>query len=184
MRHFTTMVAIATFFTAGFAYAQSEPGPNYQHLKVLEWSIGEWVWEGEVPETIPGFGEKGDSFVMTIKIEWGLNKNVTNLRMEALVKEESVWMSEGTTGWDAEKQRLVSYSFDSLGARGEGIFSEASKDGFVAKDRTVSPDGTVKDETSTVKRIDRDTFTVQKTDIAAGGEKMPDEPPLEFKRKK
>jgi hypothetical protein len=183
MKRLIMLTAAAVFFTAGLAYGQAKPGPNYEHLKPLEWMIGEWVLDDTMDGAVPNIGEAGDHFVLTIKWSWGLRKNMINEQMTVRVNDQVKWMSRAIKGWDAEKKQIVTTGFDSLGGHGDGIIT-CTEDGFKIKNRTVSPEGIPGEATVIVKRVDDDTIGGETKDITEGGEKQPDRPYVELKRKK
>ena len=75
-----TMFAVAAMFVCGIAFGADEPGANYKHLKPMEWMIGTWARDFEVPEDLPAgspvIAKMGDPVRITITSKWGLNMNV------------------------------------------------------------------------------------------------------------
>ncbi len=183
MRSIASVVAMVTFFTTGLAYGQAGPGLNYEHLKPLEFMIGEWVLDDTMDEDEPNIGEAGEHFVMTIKWSWGLRKNIIIEQMTVLVNEKVTWASRAIIGWDAEKKQIVSTGFNSLGGHGDAVVT-CTEVGFTMKHRTVSPEGNTGGSTVIVKRVDEDTVGGETKDITEGGEMKPDRPYVELKRKK
>ena len=131
MKRLVTLAALAAFLTCGFAYGE-EPGPNYDHLKPLEWMIGEWVLESTLDEDVPNIGEAGDQFDLSIKWSWGLRRNIINEQMTVLVNDKVKWTSKAIKGWDAEKEQIVSTGFDSSGGHGNSIVTY-TKDSFKSR---------------------------------------------------
>jgi hypothetical protein len=183
MKQLTLIAAAAVFFTTGLAYGQAKPGPNYEHLKPLEFMIGEWVLEDTMDEDVPNIGEAGDHFLLTIKWGWGLRKNIINEQLIVRVNDKMTWSTRAMIGWDAEKKQIVSTSFDSLGGHGGAVIA-CTEDGFTMKNRTVSAEGTPSTSTVIIKRVDEDTIGGETKDITEDGEKKPDRPYVELKRKK
>lgn len=177
MRHLTTLFAVAIILTCRSAYGQDEPGPNYQHLKPMEWMIGEWINEAKLPNDVPGLGKAGDPITIPVTYEWQLKKNVIVIRIAWTIKDKVMPHRITTVGWDAEQKQLVTYGFDVRGQfmKGNLTFTDADTQKMTA--RTVSADGTVDEGTLTVKRIDGDTFT-----YTFGDEQNPIV--MTFKRKK
>ena len=177
----------AVVLACGVAYGQQQSGPNYKHLKPMEWLIGTWVAETEAPEdtpeNFPFAAKKGDAIKLILVAEWGLNKNVIRSHFTMTVNNELALTAEGTMGWAADKNQIIESSFDTTGGRGETVYNDVSENAFQGSSRDVSPDGTVTESIITVT-VNDDTITAKKTNITVGAEKKPDEPPLEFKRKK
>ena len=82
-----TGVVLAASMVVGQA---NDPGPNYEHLKPLEWTVGTWATEMKVKEGIPGVLEKGDVVRILMKIEWGLNKNVQLVQMSFCLGDKTL----------------------------------------------------------------------------------------------
>jgi hypothetical protein len=177
------MFTVAAIFVCGVAFGADEPGPNYKHLKPMEFMIGEWVLDDTMEEAVPNIGEAGDHFVLTIKWSWGLRKNMINEQMTVHVNDKVKWTTRSIKGWDAEKKQIVSTGFDSLGGHGHAVIT-CTEDGFTIKNRNVSPEGTPSTSTVIIKRVDEDTIGGETKDIIENGEKKPDRPYVELKRKK
>ncbi len=96
--------------------------------------------------------------------EWGLNKNVIRYQFSVCKKGTvSGFTTMGIIGWDPEKKRIVSYSFDSLGAREEGIITPTEST-IETSGRYISPHGTtVEGSTSSMRRIDENTMVHETT---------------------
>ena len=60
MSHVKLIVGFVVVLTCGMMYGQDEPGPNYRHLKPMEWIIGQWVCDLELPGDFPGVGKQGE----------------------------------------------------------------------------------------------------------------------------
>ena len=87
-------------------------------------------------------------------------------------------------GWAVDKQQLIGSGFDSLGGRGETAYTIVDDKTFTMRQHEVSPTGEITTVTTTVELTDEDTVTIQRTDITEGGEKKPDDPPVDLKRVK
>jgi hypothetical protein len=179
-----TMLLIGLVLTAGTAYGDEEPGPNYEHLKPLEWLIGTWAVDVELTEGIPGVAEKGEMMNLVGTAKWGLAKNVMRMRLVTSLKGKQIRVEEGTIGWDAEKKQIVEYRFDSLGGRSTITVTHVDKSMAKSRTREVAPDGSIKTFTNTLKMIDNDTVESTLTDITEGGEKKPDGATVRGKRVK
>ena len=165
MKYITALVAVVVMLTSWSAYGE-EPGPNYKHLKPMEWIIGEWT--RVTPDSC-------ETDMIGPTYEWGLNKNVIRYQFSVCKKgTRSGYTTMGIIGWDPEKERIVSYSFDSLGARGEGIITPTEST-IETSGRYISPHGTTAEGgTSSRKRIDENTWV----------NKVAGQSDWEFKRKK
>ncbi len=174
MRTTTTLFAVATIFASGLAVGQEEPGPNYQHLKPMAWMVGEWVYDTELPEDVPGMGKEGDAFRVVVAHRWQVNKSALQLNVNYIIGGKKYADSVGIVGWDAGKKQVVSRGFDARGGSSTGILTFPNSDTIKVISRDVSPEGEVSDESVTIERINPDTFKF----TSAEGQEM------EFKRQK
>jgi hypothetical protein len=184
-----TMLAVAALLVTGIAYGADEPAPNYKHLKPLEWLVGEWVVEFEAPEDAPADSpiavKKGDPLRITSKYEWGLNKNVIKHQMAVLMNDELLMASESTIGWAVDKTQVIGSGFNTLGGRGESVFTVVDDKSLKVNVMRISSEDEVRKETVIVKMIDKDTVTSQAIDRTVNGEQEPDdEEPVTWKRMK
>ena len=87
------------------------PPSNYEKLQKLEWMIGQWI-------------DQGDDITVTTNCRWTSNQNFI-VRTFRVVENESVSF-EGTQviGWDASKDTIRSWLFDSDGGFGVGMWTQ------------------------------------------------------------
>ena len=134
-------------------------GPNYEHLKPMEWLVGKWEASTKLDEAIPGVAEKGDKVHVTMEVKWGLNKNVLLVDITTVINGFTV-SEQGMDGWDAEEGKVVGFGFDSTGARIEGIFT-FGKDTVTIATKRISAEGKIEESKIVGKRLGRDKFTTQ-----------------------
>ncbi len=144
------------------------PASNYPHLEELEWMIGNWI------------DREGDMSVET-NCEWTTNNNFM-LRTFRAVNGDVVEM-EGTqiVGWDAAKQQIRSWVFDSDGGFGQGSWT---RDGATWTINSEFQDAGGLKGTSVNKFtwVDENTFSWESVDRMLDGEKMPDVGPFTITR--
>lgn len=144
---------------------------NYEHLRGLEWAIGEWADEGE----------KGE--VSRVSFAWAENQNFIVSTFATTVKNIAVSGGTQWLGWDPEAKRIRSWTFDNDGGFGEAVWA---KDGnkWVVKTITILRDGKRASSTNTITRIDADTVTWQSTGRTLDGKAEPDIKEVRMKRVK
>jgi len=146
------------------------PPGNYEHLRVLEWAVGDWASE-----------EKGA--VERLSVAWDDNQNFLHATFSTTIKDDSVGTAHQWIGWDPNAKRIRSWIFDATGGFGEGAWSRDGKK-WIIKTTTVLQDGKKATATNIVTPVDADTLLLQSTDRSVSGEKLPDSKEFKLKRLK
>jgi uncharacterized protein (TIGR02246 family) len=149
--------------------AYTPPG-NYEHLRGLEWAVGDWSAEG-----------KGEA--EHLSLAWADNRNFLVGTFAATVRGVSVGKATHWVGWDPQAKRVRSWIFDAAGGFGEGAWTRDG-DKWVVKTKSVLQDG--KDATATfvLSRGEGDTLTLQLKDRTVDGKPVPDTREIMLKRAK
>jgi uncharacterized protein (TIGR02246 family) len=147
------------------------PPSNYEHLKGLEWAIGEWaddVKEGEVAR---------------ISFDWTDNQNFIVSHFTTTIKNVSIGGGTQWIGWDPLNKSIRSWVFESNGGFGEATWA---KDGakWTLKVSAVLPDGKKATSTNILTRVDADTMTWEVKDRTLDGKPLPDIKAVRMKRAK
>ncbi len=147
------------------------PPSNYEHLKDLEWAVGDWAAEGE------------NGQAAHISFDWSEGQNFILGTFEATFK--NIALSEGAQriGWDPIKKEVRSWTFDEDGGFGEGAWSKDG-DRWVIKSELVLPDGKKITATNVITRVDADTISWQSKDRTVDGKPAPDVKEVKMKRVK
>jgi uncharacterized protein (TIGR02246 family) len=142
---------------------------NYEHLRGLEWAIGEWV-----SESTQGATEH-------ISLSWTETRNFIIGSFSTTVKDVSVGSAKQWIGWDPLGKQIRSWSFDDTGAFGEGAWSKEG-DKWTMKSSTVLPDGKKASATYILGHVDADTITLEIKGQAVDGNALPDVKEVKLKR--
>lgn len=148
-----------------------EPPSNYEHLRPLEWAIGEWVEDVK------------EGHIGRVLFEWTPDRNFI-IGMRAVgIKDILLDNGSQRIGWDAAAKLIRSWNFESDGGFGEG---EWKKDGdrWIIKMSSVLRSGSLMTATSIVTRVDANTITWQSTEQQVDGKALPDTPVVRMKRVK
>ena len=74
---------------------ETEPTSPYEHLKSLEWLIGDWVREYTMPAGTPEWGEAGAKIQSRASFRWAPNKSFIILEGTDIVGgKPGSWMQE------------------------------------------------------------------------------------------
>jgi uncharacterized protein (TIGR02246 family) len=159
------------WFLASVRDAEARPPSTFEHLRDLGWLIGEWVDEDS----------KGP--VASVTYEWTENQNWITSSLVTSIKDVELSGRTQWIGWDASKKQIRSWSFDSTGGFGEGVWTKDGKK-LTIKTTATLPDGKKLTATSIVAKVDDDHVTWQVTNRTLDGKAMDDLPTVKMKRVK
>ena len=144
------------------------PPSNYEKLHKLEWMIGQWI-------------DQGDNITVTTNCRWTSNQNFI-IRTFRVVENESVSF-EGTQviGWDASKDTIRSWLFDSDGGFGVGMWTQDGNTWVVRTLSTLS-DGRKASATNIYEQVNDQTMTFRSIGRQVDGELMPKIAPITVTR--
>jgi hypothetical protein len=92
------MLSTALLLAASMVVGQA--GDTEQHLKGLQWFVGEWRAEVQLQEGIPGVAEKGDQMEVLGSHRWILGRNAIQVDWTHKINGAEVSMGRGLIGWD------------------------------------------------------------------------------------
>jgi uncharacterized protein (TIGR02246 family) len=147
------------------------PPGNYEHLRGLEWAVGEWTGEAE-----KGLTER-------LALAWTENQNFLVASFSTGFKDLTVGRAQQWIGWDPVAKHVRSWIFDSNGGFGEGTWAQEGKK-WVVKTSSVLQDGQKATATYVVTRVDANTLTLQARDRSVAGKPLPDTKEVKLKRVK
>jgi uncharacterized protein (TIGR02246 family) len=141
---------------------------HYEHLKLLEWMIGEWV------------DADGDSIIRT-SCKWTKNKNF--ITRSFTVSAGDLVALEGTQviGWAPDKEVIRSWLFDSDGGTGVGVWSQQG-DRWTIRTVRILPDGRKGSSVNVITQIDENSFTWKSTSREVDGDVLPSIGPVTITR--
>jgi uncharacterized protein (TIGR02246 family) len=159
------------WYLASVREAVYAPPSNYEHLRGLEWAIGEWVDDSDGQE------------VGRVSFEWSPEQNF--ILSSHVVAFKDISLGDGTEwiGWDPAAAQVRSWSFESDGGFGEGFWTKEG-DKWIIKTNSVLHDGKKLAATNVVTRVGADTITWQSKDRTLDGKALPDSAEIKMKRVK
>src|SRR5262249_35451124 len=150
------------------------PPTNSEQLRELGWLIGGWA-DGDEED------EEGEA--VAGPFSWTGNGNFILSSFSASVK--GVPVGEGTQwiGWDPSARHIRSWTFESSGGFGEGVWT---RDGnkWLVKSTSTMRDGKKLSATNVVTRLDENTLSWQSTNRTMDGKALPDTKAVKMKRLK
>src|SRR5262245_33472819 len=132
----------------------------YGELAPLEWLVGEWIDEGREEDVHATF-------------RWDENKSFLLEEFQVVRQGEVVLKGSQRLGWDPQTKQIRSWTFDSAGGFGEGIWTRVGED-WICKARGVRPDGMSASATRRLTRAAQDRVIWTSTDRILGDEELPD----------
>ncbi len=142
----------------------------YEKLKEFEFLVGDWQ-------------DDTDAATINTTFRWGAGQSF--LVRSYTVESEDAEPLQGTQviGWDPRAQTVRSWSFDSIGAFGEGTWSRAG-DEWVGRLTQILPDGGAASATQVIRRVDDNTLEVATVGREVNGEPQPSADPVRVVRVK
>lgn len=146
------------------------PPSAYEHLRPLEWVIGEWAQEAE------------DGQAARVLFEWTPDQNFIIASRAVTVGDEVLDNGMQRIGWDAANKLIRSWSFEADGGYGEGAWAKQADNTWVNSVSSVLASGSLMTATTIVTRVDPDTITVQSVRQEMDGKPVPDTSVITMKR--
>lgn len=142
---------------------------NYEHLRGLEWTIGEWI-------DVEPSGHAGHvSFV------WAPGDNfIVSTRTEDF-KDQDLLRTTQWIGWDAAAKQVKSWSFQADGGTDLSTWTQDGKSWTVNTD-SVLANGSKVNSTSVITLVDQNNITWQMKDQKMDGKEIPDSGVVKMKR--
>jgi uncharacterized protein (TIGR02246 family) len=144
--------------------------PRYEHLRQLEWLVGDWV-------------EEGPDVQMTSSIAWSDNRTYLIRTFDLKAPGQLPLTGTQRIGWDPAKRQIRSWEFDNDGGFGEGIWSRRADGEWVVKMEGVRRDGRVVSDTRIINRVGSDHLTWKAYDRTIDGEIQDDTPVFSMVRR-
>ena len=139
-------------------------------LEVLDWMVGKWIDEGE------------DATIVT-ECSWTKNRKFLKRSFKVKIDEEVTLEGDQFVGWDPIAGQIRSWTFDSEGGIGEGLWI---RDGnrWLVKASFVLSDGVRASALNVYTYVDADTIRWQSTNREIAGELQPNIPEVTVVRQK
>ena len=139
---------------------EEESSPAYQHLKELEWLLGEWI-------------DRDETVTLDTVYEWSRNRSFITGSFTIYVQGKVDLQGTQVIAWDPVAKTIRSWVFDSHGGFGQGTWSRKGNQ-WVVDTSSVLSTGEKASAINTYTYIDDNMFTFQSVGREIGGEPMPD----------
>ncbi|HEX4140622.1 MAG TPA: SgcJ/EcaC family oxidoreductase [Candidatus Methylacidiphilales bacterium] len=136
------------------------PSAHYEHLKALEWMVGQWTDNG------------GDDVDVEADCHWTKNQNFLVRSYAISVRDQIDMSGMQIIGWDPAANSIRSWTFDSDGTFAEAIWTQKGDRWFVSNSGVVA-DGRRASMVNVIKPVDNNSFTWQTVERMIGSELLP-----------
>jgi uncharacterized protein (TIGR02246 family) len=156
---------VASYVKKGGAWkltsvTEEEISIGYQHLKELEWLIGEWI-------------DRDENATLDTVYQWSGNQSFIAGSFTVYVQGQVDLQGTQVIGWDPVEKTIRSWVFDSQGGFGQGTWSKQGNQ-WLVKSSSVLSTGEKASAINTYTYVDHNSFTFQSVGREIGGEPMPD----------
>jgi uncharacterized protein (TIGR02246 family) len=148
------------------------PPSNHEHLRGLEWLLGDWA------------DEAGKGEVARFAFSWAEGQNFIISSFTTTFKDIAIGGGTQWIGYDPAAKQIRSWTFDLNGSFGEGSWTGEGDNKWVINSRATLHNGKRVVARHIVTRIDADTISFQSRDRAVDGEVLPDTKEIRLKRVK
>jgi hypothetical protein len=139
-------------------------------LEALDWMVGTWIDEGE------------ESTIVT-ECSWTKNRKFLKRSFQVKIDEEVTLEGDQFVGWDPVAGQIRSWTFDSEGGIGEGVWIQDGNR-WLVKASFVLADGARASALNVYTHVDDDTIRWQSTNREIAGELQPNIPEVTVVRQK
>lgn len=145
------------------------PLSQYEHLKELEWLVGDWI-------------DEDDEASIEITTHWDRQKNFLVQEFRVIAEDRLQLEVRQRIAWDPIQKNIRSWMFDSDGGFGEGTWAQKG-DAWAVNQVFTLPDGSKASAVNIYSKTGKDSYTWTSTGREVGGEILPDLGPIEIVRK-
>ncbi len=146
------------------------PATPRERLQELAWLVGKWA-------------EKDGDRSISSTYEWARGGNFLTRNVTVKSGEEITFEGWQIIGWDATRESIRSWTFDTGGGFGEGVWSRDGERWLVRESGT-APDGNRTTAEQTIAKVSADKFTWEANNRTLDGEPQPNIGRIEISRVK
>jgi len=145
------------------------PPSNFDKLKDLDWMVGTWV-------------DQDESATIQTTCQWTKNRNFLTRSFNVAVEDKIELEGTQVIGYDAAKDEIRSWVFDTAGGFSEGTWRRDG-DRWLIKSAQTLRDGRRASSINIITYVDDDTLTWQSTGREIDGEFQPNVDPVVVTRR-
>lgn len=138
--------------------------PVFSHLKELEWLIGNWK-------------DSDQDVTITFSAKWDKFKNFIFQEFKMQIYGQQIIEGMQIIGWDPIEKRIYSWTYDSDGGFGQGVWTKKNDSWQVSLKYTFS-DGSVGEATNIYSHINAQSYRYSSIDRSIDGEPIDNISPI------
>lgn len=148
----------------------SPPATARERLAELSWLVGTW-------------SEKDGDLNISSNFDWARGGNFITRNLTVKRGDETTLEGWQIIGWDAAREQIRSWTFDTEGGFSEGIWTR-SGNSWLVRDIGTLPDGSLTTAEQTITKTGDDKFTWEANNRTLDGEPQPSIARFEINREK
>ena len=151
---------------------------SYEHLKALEWLVG--TWSTQTPASAES--DKANQISINSTCQWTANQSFLTRTFTTHMQQLELHGTE-IIGWDPQAQTIHSWLFESSGGFTQSVWKPDGKQ-WIVEMKGVLANGDSVSSTTTLTKVDDNTFTIQPQKRMRGGKPQPDIATITIHREK
>ncbi len=141
------------------------PAPShYEHLKALEWLVGDWV-------------DSDEEATIETSVEWTKNQNFLRRSFAVVTADEVALSGVQIIGWDPNDECIRSWTFDSDGGFAEATW-EFKESAWHIINKGTLPEGGIATSVNLLTPVDEHSFRWESLSREVDGEVLPNIEPV------
>jgi uncharacterized protein (TIGR02246 family) len=140
------------------------PPSHYEHLKALEWMVGDWV-------------DSDEEATVETNVEWAKNRNFLRRSFAVVTADDIPLSGVQIIGWDPNDKCIRSWTFDSDGGFAEGTWSREGTTWHIRNKATL-PGGGAASAVNILTEVDENSFLWESISREVEGELLPNVDPV------
>jgi uncharacterized protein (TIGR02246 family) len=141
---------------------------SYEHLKALQWLVGSWSTQAASNTE----SDKPNQISINSTCQWTKNQSFLTRTFTTHVQQLELHGTE-VIGWDPQAKSIRSWLFESSGGFTQSTWKPEGKL-WIIEMKGVLANGDSVSATTTLTKIDDNTFTIQSQKRIRGGKEQPD----------
>jgi len=133
----------------------------HEHLKQLEWMVGDWV-------------DESDHVKVSASVRWDHDQNFLIRNYTVEIAGEKASSGIMIIGWDPQIVQIKSWVFSSEGGHGEGLWTRTAENQWIVKAHGMLHNGLPNSATQVHTVINKDAVKTSSIDRIIGGQVAPD----------
>lgn len=133
---------------------------HFDHLRELDWMVGDWISDD-------------DGQTVRLSCKWTPDKNFLLREIDVRMADREPLHVTQRIGWDEREKQIKSWTFDSQGGHGDGLWFHKDKQ-WIIEAQSVLPDGGVASGTNVLQQDGDGAFHWESSNGHVDGQPVPE----------